>query len=86
MIKTDGVELTPENLPLLRKTLRDCIDVDPKFGSIYAPTVFACRSRGERPQGAAYPKNASAEIWKLLDECGPERPIDFCNPKPRPAG
>lgn len=42
--------------------------------------VFCARSRGMRPQGAVYPKGATA-ICEMLNAAGPDRDIDFCNPK-----
>lgn len=53
----------------------DCGD---HFG--YWPTLWACRKRGMRPQGAQYdylPKH----LWPLFNACGPEREIDAANPE-----
>ena len=82
----DGEELTPENLPILRQCYEDC-KAACVIGTVYAQSLFACRMRGMRPQGAAYPKS-DPEMWALFDAAGPPRETDrgaFGNPKPHPA-
>lgn len=81
----DLEEITPENIGVLEQALKDCDAVEPRLGSIYGPSLFACRVRGMRPQGAAYPKDE--KYWALFDAAGPERDIDksgFGNPKSHP--
>lgn len=46
----------------------------------YAGTLFCARVRKMRPQGACY-RGMDPRIAKLFDECGPEREVDFGNPK-----
>lgn len=75
----DGEEVTPDNLPELRRAFEDAERVCPRFGKIYADTLFVARVRGMRPQGAAYPKDYP-QLWPLFDACGPERETDLHNP------
>ena len=42
-------------------------------------SLFACRMRKMRPQGACY-KNIRPEVVALFDACGPDREIDKVNP------
>jgi hypothetical protein len=49
----------------------------------YGGYLFCCRMRGQRPQGAAYPKDP--RLWPLFDACGPEREPGFGNPRRHPA-
>ena len=79
----DSEEITPENIHVLEESYRDLkalAETDPnaRFMEVYTGTLFACRVRGQRPQGAAYPSNK--EVWPLIDACGPERETDFFNP------
>ena len=78
----DLEKITPENLPLLEQTMKDvkAAGVSPY---VHGASVFACRSRKMRPQGAVYKDEESALI-ELFDACGPLRPVDFANPKPQP--
>ena len=78
----DGEDVTPENIDALEKALADCKTAHPTLGHIYGTELFACRIRGLRPQGAAYPKEP--ELWPLFDACGPERAVEFGNPKKHP--
>jgi hypothetical protein len=80
----DVERVTPENVGEFERAAADAYAADPEFGSIYAPALFCCRVRGMRPQGAAYPKDRPA-LWPLFDACGPERVVEFGNPKPHPA-
>jgi hypothetical protein len=41
-------------------------------------TLYACRRKHMRPQGASYPSDK--ELWPLFDACGPEREISLGNP------
>ena len=74
----DGEPLTPNNIHLLEQSIADCKAADPKFGYPYAPELFCCRARGERPQGCCYPENR--DLWPLFDACGPERAVGLGNP------
>jgi hypothetical protein len=78
----DAEEVTPENIAELEKACAECLAAGDK-GCIYGGSLFCCRVRKMRPQGAAYPRNAA--VWPLFDACGPERPTDFNNPKRQPA-
>jgi hypothetical protein len=79
----DLEEITEENLPEIRKAFADAIAAYPKFGEIYGLDLFCARMRHIRPQGAAYPKEwrgtSIKALWKLFDDCGPERPMDIFN-------
>jgi hypothetical protein len=69
----DAVEITPENVHLLKKSLEDT------KGDACAGDLFCARVYEMRPQGACYsyyPK----ELWPLFDACGPEREVGFGNP------
>lgn len=80
----DCETLTPERLPLLGRALEDCAkacgdDRDAeKRGWPWGIELFCARLRGERPQGAAYPKDR--RLWPLFDACGPERTKGHGNP------
>lgn len=74
---SDGEDLTIENLSVLRQSIDDIETID-KVGFIYGPSLFVCRMRKQRPQGAAYPKEES--LWPLFDACGPERKVELGNP------
>lgn len=90
----DGENITPENIHCLEQCYEDCKKAQPTLGKIYAPDLFACRVRGLRPQGAAYPKTPKIKdgasdcdysaLWSLFDACGPVRAVDYGNPKPPP--
>lgn len=70
----DDEEITIDNLKVLKQAIADVQEVDSDYGDIYATTLFACRVRGMRPQGPAYPKCKGRALWHLFDACGPERP------------
>jgi hypothetical protein len=73
--------VTPEAVDELARAFAEVTaitDGDPT----YAGSLYACRRRGSRPQGAAYPSDA--RLWPLFDAAGPQREIDLFNPKPRP--
>ncbi len=80
----DAEDITPENISILRKAMEDCELANKATRNFWSGELFACRVRGMRPQGAAYPKN-HPELWPLLDACGPVRKIGFGNPKPSPS-
>ena len=47
-----------------------------------SPSLFCCRVRKMRPQGAYY-KYIDKEVWHIFDEAGPEREVGKGNtPKP----
>lgn len=96
----DLEQITHENMDLLKQSYEDCKEACPILSTIYATEVFACRARGMRPQGAAYPGDMEttmhdgtveidsfAGVRALMDEAGPEREVDkslFGNPYERP--
>jgi hypothetical protein len=78
----DMEPITPDNVAELERAYadaREASDGDTTFGG----TLFACRMRGQRPQGAAYPSDR--RLWPLFDACGPQREVDMFNPKPQPS-
>ena len=77
---SDGEAITPQNLALFEATVEDLRAVTYEY---YTPELFAARSRGMRPHGAAY-YHIPVELWYLFDECGPVRDIDVSNPKKQP--
>ena len=81
----DAEEVTPANIQTLRQAFADARAAS-KYGHIWAGELFAARSRGMRPQNAAYPKD-DPEMWPLFDAAGPEREPDkkpFGNPHQHP--
>lgn len=79
----DAEDVTPENIHLLEQSIKDVRAIDDC--SQMAGSLFCCRARKLRPQGAAYPKDE--RLWALFDECGPDRDIDkepFGNPHSHP--
>jgi hypothetical protein len=74
----DLEEITQENLTELKKAYEDAVAASPTFGEIYGSDLFCARIRGERPQGAAYPREK--ELYPLFNAVGPERKIGFGNP------
>lgn len=77
----DSEDVTPENISELEKAYSDA-KAACEHGRIYAQSLFACRMRKMRPQGACY-KSYPAEMWPLFDACGPEREVTPGNtPKP----
>lgn len=70
-----------EDVDLFEQAIKDCKSKE-FCGEEYADIVYACRKRKMRPQGAMY-SHINPAIHPLLDACGPEREIDFLNPKPR---
>lgn len=76
----DAEVITPENLPLLRKAYEDEIAASPDDVQLHAGWLFVSRIRNLRPQGAVY---KALEYWEvpLFNAAGPEREINFANPK-----
>ncbi len=74
----DAEDVTIERLPILKKAVEDCNEIDPVLGEIDGCYLFCSIVRKLRPQGCCYPENK--KLWPLFDACGPERKIDFGNP------
>lgn len=62
-----------EDIPLLK----EMYDIG---GYKYVADLFASRKRGIRPQNAVI-NGATPEVRAVFLEAGPERPVDFLNPK-----
>lgn len=77
----DCEEVTPENVELLEKTIKDVEKATKRRR--FADLLFAARVRGSRPQNAYY-RYLPEELWPLFDACGPQRAIDVGNPDPDP--
>ena len=77
------IPIGPSDLEGLEAAYEDLHKAAPGSGVIYAPHLFLCRKCGERPQGAAYPKDP--KVWSLFDACGPMREPGVGNPMPHPA-
>ena len=75
---SDGEHISPNDLPMLRQAYEDARAAK-ESAKFYGPTLFICRKRGMRPQGACYP-DLVPELWPLLDACGPEREVGLGNP------
>lgn len=75
----DAEPLTEDNVLDLSNALEDCEKLGHRDAGY---DLFVCRIRGERPQGAAYPK--APELWPLFDACGPERKTGLGNPRKHP--
>lgn len=67
----DAEEIIDETLPVLIKAFEEC----PENGA----TLYCCRVRKIRPQGAIY-EYIDKKFWGLFDDCGPEREINPLNP------
>jgi hypothetical protein len=82
----DLEQITPENIGILRQSMADCDQAEPKrsAGAIWGPSLFVARVRQMRPQGACY-KGANPAITALLDACGPPREVGIGNPYPHPS-
>jgi len=74
----DGEDVTVEDLDLLGQSLVDA-SADPYWGTL----LFVARKRGMRPQGARY-KSINPLLWDAFDAAGPDRSVDFFNPRSRP--
>lgn len=79
----DAEEVTAENLHELKEALDDTYKVAGRPGQVYAGELFVARVRKMRPQGACYERYSST-LRPLFDACGPEREVNFLNPKPYP--
>ncbi len=64
----DSETLTEQNFPMLEEARLDVLKVADYDG--YATSLWACRVRGWKPQGAAYP--ADRKLWPLFDAAGPQ--------------
>jgi len=73
-----------EDVDLLEQCIKDC-QVAGQFGEVYASQLYCAKKRKMRPQGAYYKHIEVKELWPLFDACGPEREVNFGNPKPRPS-
>lgn len=73
----DFERLTPQDLDNFKQAIRDVREVTGGDNS-YGPDLYCARRRGERPQGAAYPKDK--RLWPLFDACGPKKNIQLGNP------
>jgi hypothetical protein len=73
---SDCEEFGINDLPEIKRALDDC-EAALKYHGHYGVSLFVCRKRGERPQGACYPPK---ELWPLFDACGPEREVGLGNP------
>jgi hypothetical protein len=77
----DSEPLTPDSVVELESA---CDDSRTATGTAcWGTTIYCCRRRQSRPQGAAY-RDLPQEIWPLLDACGPERESRVGNPHARP--
>lgn len=77
----EAVEITPENIHIWEQAHKDCEEILPNWGYIYAPMLFAARVNQCRPQGACYPTGHDFEkLWPLFDAAGPEREVGLGNP------
>lgn len=77
----DLEEITADRLEELQRAYDDLAPID---NTEWVPELYAARLRSMRPQGAAYPGADQPVVRALLDTCGPERPINFSNPKAPP--
>ncbi len=68
----DAEPLTIEQLPILKQAI-----IDAEYD---AELLYCARVRKMRPQGAMY-EYIDEKKWDLFNACGPEREIDFLNPK-----
>jgi hypothetical protein len=73
---SDCEDFTIDDLPEIKRALDDC-EAALKHHGHYGISLFVCRKRGQRPQGACYPPK---ELWQLFDACGPEREVGLGNP------
>lgn len=65
----DEVEITSDNITLYEKAMEDCVAKGKRY---WGTSLFCCKSRMMRPQGAYY-AYISPEVAPLFDECGPDR-------------
>jgi hypothetical protein len=78
----DCEEITPENVSEFERSYADVKAVTTEgLWQSHAQSLFACRVRNMRPQGACY-KTCPEKLWPLFDAAGPERnPGDTPRPK-----
>lgn len=70
----DSEDITEADLPMFNEAVVECA------GNLNtASSLYCCRKRKERPQGALY-TYIDGELWPLFDACGPEREVGFGNP------
>lgn len=68
----DAEEVTPDNIELLARTLKEAEAADAHFGPIYGVDLFSCRARGQRPQPPYYKGFVgSATMTALFNASGP---------------
>ena len=70
----DGEEVTEADLPEIQKAINDC-----EGDIIDGASLWACRKRQLRPQGACY-TYIRKRSWHLFNAAGPEREVGFGNP------
>lgn len=76
----DAEDITHETLPILADAFRD---LKARNGDTeWLAELYAARIRKMRPQNAVL-NDMTPEIRALFEACGPEREVDFRNPKPR---
>jgi hypothetical protein len=94
---SDAEEITEENFHILAESFAELAQlaaedeaacdgstrarVDAQMYTHSIADLFSARVRKERPQGAAYKVRYAERLWPLFNACGPERPIEFGNPK-----
>lgn len=69
---SDGEDITPENLPVLKQAFVDLESAYPHMGKCWAGELFAARVRGMRPQRRVLDKYHES-IRPLFLAAGPER-------------
>lgn len=79
----DAEEVTPDNLDEFEKAFADAKAAKPVVGACDAGSLFCCRVRKMRPQGACY-KHYEKSMWPLFDVCGPIRETGVGNPHKHP--
>lgn len=79
----DMETITPDNISVLEDAVRDCRAVGRPMALLHAVTLFCCRARRMRPQGAVY-DGIDEKVWHLFDACGPKREVGIGNPRQHP--
>lgn len=72
----DAENVDEGTIDVLEQAIADC------GGDVDGITLYACRQRKMRPQGAMY-QNLEEKHWPLFDACGPKREKGFMNPVDR---
>lgn len=92
---SDAEEIeTSDDIELLRQSIKDCTSIEPH--SSHGTLLYCARKRNMRPQGAYYKyldvydykkdqprelnKEATAKMYKLFNDAGPEREVGLGNP------